>query len=79
MRKAELKMSLIRAVANTSWGWRKKDLKKYGQHTSVVSLTTLLVDGNPDQQQPRRKVRASAEQGTPADNWSVNELPLRST
>ena len=30
-----------------------------------------------DQQQPRRKVIASAEQGTQADNWSVNELPLQ--
>ena len=28
VRKAERKMSLIRAVANTSWGWRKKHLKK---------------------------------------------------
>ena len=27
-KKAERKMSLIRAVANTSWGWRKKDLQK---------------------------------------------------
>ena len=32
-----------------------------------------------DQQQPRRKVIASAEQGTQDDNWSVNELPLQST
>ena len=28
VRKAEKNMSLISAVANTSWGWRKKDLKK---------------------------------------------------
>ena len=28
VRKAERKMSLIRAVTNTSSGWRKKDLKK---------------------------------------------------
>ena len=28
MIKAERKMSLIRAVANTSWRWRKKGLKK---------------------------------------------------
>ena len=28
VRKAEMKMSLMREVANTSWGRRKKDLKK---------------------------------------------------
>ena len=27
-RKTERNMSFIRAVANISWGWRKKDLKK---------------------------------------------------
>ena len=28
MRRPERKISLIRAMANTSWGWCKKDLKK---------------------------------------------------
>ena len=28
VKKVEMKMSLIRTVANTSWVWRKKDLKK---------------------------------------------------
>ena len=47
VRKAERKMSLIRTVADTSWGWRKKYFKRSEQHTSVVSLTTLLVNGVP--------------------------------
>ena len=47
VRKAKKKMNLIRVVANTSWGWCKKDLIRSGQHTSVMILTMMLVDGSP--------------------------------
>ena len=67
-------MNLIRAVKNTSSEWRKKDVKRSGQHTSVVFLTTLVVDGSPRSKTPRRKVRTSAQQGR-TDNWSAGKLP----
>ena len=53
VRKPETNMSLIRVVANTSLGWRKKDPKRSGQHTSVVSLPTLLADDIPGSEETR--------------------------
>ena len=57
VRKAERKMSLIKKAASTSWGWRKKDLKKvWTAHIrNVLNLAAgrHLLQGMPDRNRKR--------------------------
>ena len=61
-------MSLISAVTNTSWGWRRKDLKKIWT-AHVRSVLNYIDDGwQPWINNNLIQKLESTEQGTWADN-----------